>query len=143
MGASATPSTGACSYRFSSHDCPRSALSGTLLRATFGRRTLAPRLSVKVPDGLREIRAFWSTSVGSLGISAQAMKLVNRSIPALFAEIDERSFATCGCFTIADIYLWHILARASGRAVALPDSVARCGERLARRSAMPDLLRAT
>lgn len=66
MGASATRSTGACSYRFSSHDFPRSALSGTLPRSTFGRRTLAPRLSVKAPDGLRDIRTSSSTSVGSL-----------------------------------------------------------------------------
>lgn len=75
------------------------------------------------------------------GTCAQAMKLVKRNISALLAEVDERSFATCGRFTIADIYLWHIFAWASGRAIVLPDSVARYGERLARRSAMPDMLR--
>lgn len=75
------------------------------------------------------------------GTYAQAMKLVKRNIPALFAEVDEQSFATCGRFTIADIYLWHIFAWAGGRGIALPDSVARYGERLAQRSAMPDILR--
>jgi glutathione S-transferase len=75
------------------------------------------------------------------GTYAQAMKLVKRNILALFAEVDEQSFATCGRFTIADIYLWHIFAWAGGRGVALPDSVARYGDRLAQRSAMPDILR--
>lgn len=75
------------------------------------------------------------------GTYAQAMKLVKRNIPALFAEVDEQSFATCGRFTIADIYLWHIFAWAGGRGIALPDSVARYGERLAQRGAMPDILR--
>lgn len=75
------------------------------------------------------------------GTYAQAMKLVKRNIPALFAEVDEQSFATCGRFTIADIYLWHIFTWAGGRGIALPDSVARYGERLAQRSAMPDMLR--
>jgi glutathione S-transferase len=75
------------------------------------------------------------------GTHAQAMKLVKRNIPALFAEVDDKSFVTCGRFTIADIYLWHIFAWAKGRGIALPDSVAHYGERLARRSAMPDMLR--
>ena len=66
------------------------------------------------------------------------MKLVKRNIPVLFAEVDEGSFVTCGRFTIADIYLWHILAWARGRGIALPDSVARYVERLAQRRAMPD-----
>jgi len=75
------------------------------------------------------------------GTHAQAMKLVKRNIPALFAEVDEQPFATCERFTIADIYLWHVFAWASGRGIALPDSVARYGERLARRTAMPEMLR--
>ncbi|MBT8468057.1 MAG: glutathione S-transferase family protein [Deltaproteobacteria bacterium] len=77
------------------------------------------------------------------GTHAQAMKLVKRNIPTLFAQVDEQSFAACGRFTIADIYLWHIFTWASGRGIALPDGVVRYGERLARRSAMPDMLRPT
>jgi glutathione S-transferase len=48
-------------------------------------------------------------------------------------------------FTLSEVeaYLWHIFAWASGRAIVLPDSVARYGGRLARRSSMPDMLRPT
>ena len=74
------------------------------------------------------------------GTYAQAMKLVKRNIPTLFAEVDEQSFATCGRFTIADIYLWHIFAWAAGCGMALPDNVARYGEGLAQCSAMPGVL---
>lgn len=75
------------------------------------------------------------------GTYAQAIELVAKNVPALFAEVDDKSFATCGRFTIADIYLWHIFTWARGHGIALPDSVARYGDRLAQRRAMPDILR--
>ena len=83
--------------------------------------------------------SYWQKT--GLIVLPQALKLVKRNIPTLFARVDEQSFAACGRFTIADIYLWHIFRWASGRGIALPDSVARYGERLAQRSAMPDTLR--
>jgi len=75
------------------------------------------------------------------GTYAQAINLVKKSIPVLFTEVDNKSFAACGRFTIADIYLWHIFVWAAGCGIALPDNVARYGERLAQRSSMPDALR--
>jgi len=75
------------------------------------------------------------------GTHAQAIERVKKSIPVLFAEVDDQPFVTCGRFTIADMYLWHIFAWAAGCGIALPDNVARYGERLAQRSAMPDILR--
>ena len=46
-------------------------------------------------------------------------------------------------FTLSEVeaYLWHIFAWAGGRGIALPDNVARYGEVLAQRNAMPDVLR--
>jgi glutathione S-transferase len=75
------------------------------------------------------------------GTYAQGIKLVEKNVPALFAEVDDKSFVTCGRFTIADIYLWHIFAWAGGRGIALPGNVARYGEFLAQRNAMPAALR--
>ena len=75
------------------------------------------------------------------GTYAQAINLVKKSIPVLFAEVDHKSFATCGRFTIADIYLSHVFAWAAACGIALPDNVARYRERLAQRSSMPGGLR--